>query len=74
MAKLPRDLSGRQVVAGLQRLGFYFLHQRGSHMILRREDPKTTISVPDHRQIRVGTLRTILHQADVEIDQLLEVL
>jgi len=39
MAKLPTDLSGREVRAALERAGFIFRRQTGSHMILRRDDP-----------------------------------
>ena len=70
MAKLPRDLSGRQMVAVLKRKGSYVLHQRGSHIIMRRDEPKTMISVPDHRELRVGTLRVILHQAGLDVEEL----
>lgn len=70
MAKLPRDLSGRQMVAVLKRKGFYVLHQRGSHIVMRRDEPKTMISVPDHRELRVGTLRVILHQAGLDVEEL----
>jgi len=74
MGKLPRDLSGRQVVKALERAGFYVLHQKGSHIIMRRDEPKTTVSVPGHSQLRVGTLRVILHQAGMDIKELIELL
>ncbi len=74
MGKLPRDISGGRVVAALRRCGFYVLHQRGSHIILRRDDPKTTISVPDHVVLRVGTLRVILHQAGLDVETFVELL
>jgi len=69
MAKIPRDLSGRQVVAALQRIGFYVYHQKGSHIIMRRDDPKTTVAIPNHRWLRVGTLRVILHQTQLTIEE-----
>ena len=74
MAKLPRDVSGRRVVAVLQRCGFYVLHQRGSHIILRRYDPKTMVSVPDHTALLVGTLRNILHQAGIDVETFIDLL
>jgi predicted RNA binding protein YcfA (HicA-like mRNA interferase family) len=74
MGKLPRDISGRRVVSALERIGFYVLHQRASHIILRRESPKTTISVPDHRVLRVGTLRSILTQAGLDVQDFLQLL
>ncbi len=72
MGKLPRDISGRELVRALQRIGFYVLHQQGSHVILRRDDPRATISVPQHRQLRAGTLRVILHQAGLTVEDLLD--
>jgi predicted RNA binding protein YcfA (HicA-like mRNA interferase family) len=47
VAKLPTDLSGRRVRAALERAGFAFVRQKGSHMILRRGS--TWVVVPDHR-------------------------
>jgi predicted RNA binding protein YcfA (HicA-like mRNA interferase family) len=63
MAKLPSDLSGRDMRTTLERVGFVFRRQRGSHMILRRDDPRTRVIVPDHKIVRVGTLRQIIHDA-----------
>lgn len=74
MRKLPRDLSGSQLIKALERAGFYVLHQKGSHIIMRRDDPKTTVSVPNHSPLRVGTLRAILHQANLNIEDLIELL
>jgi predicted RNA binding protein YcfA (HicA-like mRNA interferase family) len=56
------------------RCGFYVLHQRGSHIILRRDNAKSTVSVPDHAALRVGTLRTILHQAGIDVEAFVELL
>ena len=74
MAKLPTDLSGRQVRAALQRAGFVFRRQRGSHMVMRRDDPPGRIVVPDHRRIRKGTLRSILHHAGLSVEAFLDLL
>jgi len=43
-------------------------------MILRRDDPKTTVSVPDHAALRVGTLRNILNQAGIDVEAFVELL
>ncbi len=74
MAKLPTDLSGREVRRALQRAGFVFRRQRGSHMVLRRDEPPTRVIVPDHRRIRSGTLRTILHDAGLTVEEFLQLL
>ena len=74
MAKLPTDLSGRDIRKALERAGFVFRRQRGSHMVLRRDDPYARVVVPDHRRVRTGTLRTILHEAGLTVDELLQLL
>ncbi|HMK81480.1 MAG TPA: type II toxin-antitoxin system HicA family toxin [Xanthobacteraceae bacterium] len=74
MAKLPTDLSGREVRAALERAGFVFRRQAGSHMMLRREQPYARVVVPDHKQVRSGTLRRIIADAGLTVDQFLELL
>ena len=74
MAKLPSDLSGREVRSALERVGFVFRRQSGSHMILRRDNPHARVVVPDHKQLRSGTLRRILADAGLTVDQFVELL
>jgi predicted RNA binding protein YcfA (HicA-like mRNA interferase family) len=70
--KLPTDLSGQELVKVLLRVGFVVRRQRGSHIILRRVEPYARVVVPDHKQVRPGTLRQILNEAGVTIEQLRE--
>ena len=74
MAKLPTDLSGREVRTALERAGFVFRRQTGSHMILRRDNPYTRAVIPDHRQIRSGTLRRIIADVGLTVEQFLQLL
>ena len=74
MAKLPVDLSGREVRAALERAGFVFRRQSGSHMILRRNEPYARAVVPDHKQVRSGTLRRIIADAGITVEQFMQLL
>jgi len=74
MSKLPRGLSGKEVVKALKKVGFYFKRQKGSHIILRRDAPFAQVVVPDHKSIDTGTLDRILEAADVSPDDLLKLL
>ena len=74
MTKLPTDLSGRDLVRALERAGFVVKRQRGSHIVLRRENPAARVVVPNHKTVRVGTLRSILHEAGITVDELLALL
>lgn len=74
MTKLPTDLSGGDLVKALQRIGFVVQRQRGSHIVLRRDSPFARVTVPNHKVLRVGTLRTILNQAQMTVGQLIDLL
>ena len=66
MGKL-RVLSGKQVCGILERHGFSEVHQRGSHIVMQKRISDTTITVPvpNHDELRVGTLQAIIRQAGV---------
>jgi predicted RNA binding protein YcfA (HicA-like mRNA interferase family) len=66
---LPR-ISGREVAAALARIGYQLDRQKGSHMVLRAAaPPHRRIVVPDHREVAKGTLRAILRQAGISVDE-----
>jgi predicted RNA binding protein YcfA (HicA-like mRNA interferase family) len=65
MPKLP-VLSGAEVVRTLERLGFVVVRQRGSHIVLRKG--VSGCVVPNHRELKLGTLSGVLKQAGVSID------
>ncbi len=66
MPNLPRA-SGAEVVRALERLGFVVARQRGSHIVMRRGSAGCV--VPNHRELKVGTLAGILKQAGVAPDE-----
>jgi len=73
MSKLPR-ISGRQAVSALQRAGFEVIRQNGSHIVIKRSDPFSQLVVPDHRELDTGTLRAIIRQADLSVDEFMKLL
>jgi len=74
VAKLPTDLSGREVRAALERGGFVFRRQSGSHMVLRRDEPYSRVVVPDHKRVRAGTLRRIITEEGLTVEQFMQLL
>jgi len=62
MSILP-VLSGRDVVRVFERLGWSVARQRGSHIILIKPDHIATLSVPDHKEVAKGTLRSLIRAA-----------
>jgi predicted RNA binding protein YcfA (HicA-like mRNA interferase family) len=74
VTKLPRSLSGSQVRRALERAGFYLKRQKGSHMVLRRDNPFAQVVVPAHRSIDTGTLASILEAAGLTAEELRKLL
>ncbi len=66
MGKL-RVLSGKQVCSILSQHGFVEVRQRGSHIVMQKNLPETTITVPvpNHSELRIGTLQSIIRQSGV---------
>jgi len=73
MSGLPR-ISGRECVKALNKAGFYLKRQEGSHMVLRRDDPFGQVVVPDHKELDRGTLRAIIRQSGLSIDEFMKLL
>jgi predicted RNA binding protein YcfA (HicA-like mRNA interferase family) len=73
MQKIP-VLSGREVAKAFQRLGWKIARQRGSHIILVKEGHIATLSVPDHREVARGTLRSLIARAGLTFEEFLSVM
>jgi predicted RNA binding protein YcfA (HicA-like mRNA interferase family) len=71
MPKLP-IVSGAETIRAMEILGFVIVRQRGSHIVLRRGSGGCV--VPNHREIKTGTLAGILKQAGVSSDEFITAL
>ncbi len=68
MASLPK-LSGREVVRVFEELGWRVARQRGSHIVLIKEGQNATLSVPDHKEVAKGTLRSLIRAAGLTVGE-----
>lgn len=73
MNRLPRT-SGRDCVKALGKVGFYLKRQQGSHLILRRDNPFAQVVVPNHKELDRGTLRAIIRQAGLSVNEFVQLL
>ena len=71
--KLPR-VSAEEAICSLERLGFVQIRQRGSHVTLKKRTSTGDIGcvVPLHRELAIGTLRSVLRQAGVTPEEFME--
>jgi predicted RNA binding protein YcfA (HicA-like mRNA interferase family) len=60
-----RRLSGKEVCSILSKNGFQMVRQRGSHILMQKqlEDTTITIPIPYHKELRIGTLQSIIRQS-----------
>ena len=68
MSRLP-VVSGKQCIKVLIKIGFVVIRQEGSHIILRRADPFSQVVVPDHKELDRGTLRAIIRQVGISVEE-----
>ena len=74
MRKLPL-LSGKEVCKALAKIDYRVDHQTGSHFILRNEKPPyRRLTVPNHKEIAKGTLRAIMRQAGLTLEEFIALL
>ena len=74
MTKLP-VVSGRQLAKALAKVGYLSDHQHGSHIILRHESPPhRRLTIPDHKEIAKGTLKHIIREVGLTVEELLNLL
>jgi predicted RNA binding protein YcfA (HicA-like mRNA interferase family) len=66
----PRDVNGAEAVRSLKHLGFATLRQTGSHLIMRREH--VTVVVPQHKPIKPGTLKGVIEQAGLTLEEFVQ--
>jgi predicted RNA binding protein YcfA (HicA-like mRNA interferase family) len=74
VAELP-VISGREAVRAFAKVGYATDRQRGSHIVLRQaEAPHRRLTIPDHRELKKGTLRALVRQAGLSVDEFVALL
>ncbi|MDP8205720.1 MAG: type II toxin-antitoxin system HicA family toxin [Candidatus Electryonea clarkiae] len=74
MTRLP-VISGKKAIRALKRIDYNIDHQTGSHVILRcMKPPYRRLTVPDHKELAPGTLRSIIREAGITVERFVELL
>lgn len=73
MPPLP-VLSGSETVRAFEHFDWVVARQRGSHIIMTKPGMAVTLSVPNHRSVAKGTLRTLIRHAGLTVDEFCDVL
>jgi predicted RNA binding protein YcfA (HicA-like mRNA interferase family) len=68
------NISGKEAVKAFLSAGWVREGQTGSHVMLTKEGHRATLSVPQHREVKPGTLRGIIRAAEMTVDEFLDLL
>lgn len=67
---MSKTFSGREVVKALRRIGYIVDHQRGSHIFMHNMEKNVSAIVPQHNEIKKGTLNNILNKVGLTVEEL----
>jgi len=73
MGKLG-NISGKEAVKAFQNAGWHRIGQVGSHVVMVKTGVRVNLSIPQHKELSVGTLRALIRNAGMSVDQFLELL
>ncbi len=73
MSKLP-VISAKECIDAREKIGFVVYRQRGSHITLIRDEPQCQVTVPNHKTLAKGTLRSIIRQVELTVDEFVALL
>ena len=73
MPKLPVDISGQEAVKAFRRAG-WTIARFGVHIIMEKENTPVTLSIPNHKILARGTLRSLLRDAELSVEEFVDLL
>ena len=73
MGKLA-NISGKEAAKAFQRAGWQAIGQVGSHLVMVKPGVRTNLSIPQHKELSVGTLRALIRSAGLTVDEFLNLL
>lgn len=68
------NISGKEAIRAFAKAGWSPIGQVGSHLVMIKKGFRVNLSVPQHKELSVGTLRALIRYADLTVDEFLELL
>jgi predicted RNA binding protein YcfA (HicA-like mRNA interferase family) len=68
------NISGREAVRAFERAGWQVIGQVGSHVVLIKPGLRINLSIPQHKELSVGTLRALIRNAGLTVEEFLDLL
>ena len=73
MGKLG-NISGKEAAKAFEKIGWHPIGQVGSHLVLVKKGARANLSIPQHKELSVGTLRSLIRSAGLTVDEFLNLL
>ena len=73
MGKLG-NISGKEAAKAFRKAGWETIGQVGSHLVMTKQGERANLSIPQHKELSVGTLRSLIRAAGLSVDQFLDLL
>ncbi|MGH9792530.1 MAG: type II toxin-antitoxin system HicA family toxin [Candidatus Acidiferrales bacterium] len=73
MARLA-NISGKEAVKAFGKVGWQVLGQVGSHVVMAKPGVRVNLSIPQHKELSVGTLRALIRHAGLTVEEFLALL
>ena len=68
------NISGKEAVKAFSRAGWQTAGQVGSHLVMTKPDHRANLAIPQHKELSVGTLRSLIRAAALTVDEFLQLL
>jgi predicted RNA binding protein YcfA (HicA-like mRNA interferase family) len=68
------NISGKEAVKAFQRAGWRVIGQVGSHVVLIKPELRANLSVPQHKELSIGTLRALIKNSGLSVEEFLDLL
>ena len=73
MARLA-NISGKEASKAFQKAGWLTIGQVGSHLVMSKPGLRVNLSIPQHKELSVGTLRALIRNAGMTVEEFLALL
>jgi predicted RNA binding protein YcfA (HicA-like mRNA interferase family) len=73
MGKL-NNISGKEAAKAFQKAGWQRAGQVGSHLVMTKPGERANLSIPQHKELSVGTLRALIRNAGITVDEFIALL
>jgi predicted RNA binding protein YcfA (HicA-like mRNA interferase family) len=68
------NISGKEAVKAFEKAGWQIIGQVGSHVVMTKPGDRTNLSIPQHKELSIGTLRALIRHAGISVEEFLDLL